>query len=451
MSCSKNVIVYGSGISGQGAAQVLAKKGWRVFLYDDQSCKITLELEKILFASSGKVVCGNFPRLIGSAEFMVLSPGIPVDGDNVRLAENAGMEIISEIELAYRIYKGSLIAITGTNGKTTTTTIIGKILKKLSVPSAIGGNIGLSLSEEAERLPKDSWLAAEVSSFQLERVRNFAPDIAVVLNLTPDHLERHHTMDAYAAAKKRIFTQQTEEQVTVLNYDDFVVRQWATECKGQVCYFSRKTVLENGVFIQDGNFVVKWKNKVNIICGVKEVHLFGGHNEENILAAVACGFFAGVTPEDMAEVLRDFQGVEHRLEYVTTIKGVHYYNDSKATNTDSVIKALQAFKDGHVILLAGGHDKMTDLKPLMREVQEKTDMIILLGEAKERFYKVALECGVKNIMLADSFEDAVQKAYDIAKEPQVVLLSPGCSSYDMFKNYPERGRYFKQLVMALSS
>ncbi|MCD8198693.1 MAG: UDP-N-acetylmuramoyl-L-alanine--D-glutamate ligase [Phascolarctobacterium sp.] len=451
MYCNKNVIVYGSGISGQGAARVLAKEGWRVFLYDDQLCEISPELEKTLFAASGRVVCGNFPKLIGSADLMVLSPGIPVDSDNVRLAENSGMEVISEIELAYRIYKGSLIAITGTNGKTTTTTIIGEMLKKLSVPSAIGGNIGLSLSEEAERLPKDSWLAAEVSSFQLERVRSFAPDIAVVLNLTPDHLERHHTMDAYAAAKKLIFAQQTAEQVTVLNYDDSVVRQWADECKGQICYFSRKTALKKGVFIQDGNFVVKWKNKVNIICGVGEVHLFGGHNEENILAAIACGFFAGVTSGEMAEVLRDFQGVEHRLEYVTTIKGVRYYNDSKATNTDSTIKALQAFKNGHVILLAGGHDKMTDLNTLMSAVKEKTDMLILLGEAKERFHKAALECGVKNIILADSFKDAVQKAYDIAKEPQVVLLSPGCSSYDMFKNYPERGRYFKQLVMALSS
>ncbi|MCD7975249.1 MAG: UDP-N-acetylmuramoyl-L-alanine--D-glutamate ligase [Phascolarctobacterium sp.] len=451
MSCSKNVIVYGSGISGQGAARVLAKRGWRIFLYTDYSCKIAEELEKTLAATSGMVICGNFSKLIGSAELMVLSPGIPTDMPSVRLAENSGMEVISEIELAYRIYKGSLIAITGTNGKTTTTTIVGEMLKKLSVPSAIGGNIGLSLSEEAERLPENSWLTAEVSSFQLERVRSFAPDIAVVLNLTPDHLERHHTMDSYSAAKKRIFAQQTKEQVTVLNYDDPIVKRWAAESKGQICYFSRKKNLKKGVFIQDGNFVVKWKNKVYIICSVKEVHLFGGHNEENILSAIACGFFAGVTPEDMAVVLRDFQGVEHRLEYVTTIEGVRYYNDSKATNTDSVIKALNAFENGHVILLAGGHDKMTDLGLLMKEVKEKTDMLILLGEAKERFHEAALDCGVKGIMLADSFEDAVQKAYTIAKEPQVVLLSPGCSSYDMFKNYPERGRYFKQLVMALNS
>ncbi len=256
-------------------------------------------------------------------------------------------------------------------------------------------------------------------------------------------------MAAYGEAKKNIFRQQGAAQVTVLNYDDPVVRDWAAESKGQICYFSRKTILERGIFMQNGNFVIKWNNKTDIVCNTAGLHLFGGHNEENVMAAIACGFFAGVPIAEMADVLRNFRSIEHRQEYVATIKGVPYYNDSKATNTDSTIKALEAFKDGHIILLAGGHDKLTELEPMMRLIKQKVDVLILLGEARERFYRAALECGIADIVLAASFDDAVQKAYELAREPQVVLLSPACSSYDMFKNYPERGRYFKKLVMKL--
>ena len=450
MTETKSVIVYGAGISGRGAAEVLAKHGKQVFLYNDSECKIEDSLVQALAANGGALVCGDFAKLLGSAELLVLSPGVPCDNENVLLAEQKGVAVISEVELAYRNYGGHIAAITGTNGKTTTTSIVGEMFKRLPVASAVGGNIGLAMSKEVEPLDDEAWLAAELSSFQLEKVQSFAPDIAVVLNLTPDHLERHYTMEAYGAAKKRIFTQQSGEQVTVLNYDDEEVRSWAKKSKGQICFFSRIFPLEQGVFIQDNNFVVKWNDTEVIVCGVDDVHLFGGHNEENILAAIACGFFAGVAIEDMADVLRNFKAVEHRLEYVTTIKGVKYYNDSKATNTDSAIKALQAFKNGHVILLAGGYDKMTELEPMMQVVKEKTDLLILLGNAKERFNEAALACGVENIQIASSFEDAVEKAYAAAVEPQVVVLAPACSSYDMFKNYPERGRRFKELVMELA-
>lgn len=450
MTVGKSVIVYGAGVSGRGAAEVLAKHGRQVFLYNDSECTIPNELQQTLAVNGGALVCGGFAKLLGSAELLVLSPGVPCDNENVLLAEQNGAEVISEVELAYRNYGGHIVAITGTNGKTTTTSIVGEMFKKLPVPSAVGGNIGFALSKEVEPLNDGAWLAAELSSFQLERVVSFAPDIAVVLNLTPDHLERHYTMEAYGAAKKRIFTQQTAEQVTILNYDDEEVRSWAKESKGQICFFSRIFPLEQGVFIQDNNFVVKWNGIESIVYTVDDVHLFGGHNEENILAAIACGYFAGVSIADMAEVLRNFRAVEHRLEYVTTIKGVKYYNDSKATNTDSAIKALQAFKNGHVILLAGGYDKMTELEPMMEVVKEKTDLLILLGNAKERFNEAALACGVENIQIASSFEDAVERAYNVAVAPQVVLLSPACSSYDMFKNYPERGQRFKDLVMKLA-
>ena len=446
------VIVYGAGISGRGAAEVLARHGQRVYLYNDSPCALDEQLLAALRAVGGDLIIGAdaYAKALAEAGMVVLSPGVPCDNVNVLLAELVqGVEVISEVELAYRLYEGHMAAITGTNGKTTTTTIVGEMYKRLPVPSAVGGNIGLALSKEVEGLPEEAWLAAELSSFQLEKVSTFRPDIAVVLNLTPDHLERHHTMAAYGEAKKNIFRYQSIGQITVLNYDDPEVRSWAKDSEGTICYFSRKTILPQGIFMQNGNFVIKWNNTTKVVCNIDELHLFGGHNEENVLAAIACGFFAKVPVEDMADVLRHFRSIEHRLEYVRTIKGVPYYNDSKATNTDSAIKALEAFPKGHIILLAGGHDKLTELEPMMALVKEKCDGLILLGAAKERFYEAAKAAGVGNILLATSFEDAVDKAYAMAEPPQVVLLSPACSSYDMFKNYPERGRYFKELVNAL--
>lgn len=450
MSNKTPVIVYGAGISGRGAAEVLAAKGQQVYLYNDAPCNVEPELERALAHCGGiKIGQAAYDELLATCKQVVLSPGVPCDSANVLAAEAKGLEVISEVELGYRLYGGHIAAITGTNGKTTTTTIVGEMFKHLPVPSAVGGNIGLALSKEVEHLPADGWLAAELSSFQLEKVNTFSPDIAVVLNLTPDHMERHHTMEAYGTAKQNIFRFQKADQVTVLNYDDPIVREWAAESKAQICYFSRKEKLANGVYMQDGDFLISWQGEQHKVVNISELHLFGGHNEENVLAAIACGFFAGVSIADMADVLRNFRSIEHRLEYVTTINGVPYYNDSKATNTDSTIKALEAFKDGHIILLAGGHDKLTPLEPMMQLIKEKTDALILLGAAKERFHEAAVRCGVQNIVLADSFEDAVQKAYALAHEPQVVLLSPACSSFDMFKNYPERGRRFKELVLAL--
>lgn len=448
----KTVIIYGAGLSGCGAAVILAERKYKVFLYNDNQCEVNQDLLDVITVNGGGLVIGTdaLKKIDVQIDLAVLSPGIPCDSENVLYMEHKGIEVISEVELGYRLYNGHIAAITGTNGKTTTTTIVGEMLKKLPVSSSVGGNIGVSFSQEVEHLSEDSWIAAELSSFQLEKVTTFCPDIAVVLNLTPDHLERHHTMEAYANAKKNIFLRQGKEQITVLNYDDIQVRQWANESNGQICYFSRKKKLEQGIFIDNGNFIIKWNGQEQRVCNIKEMHLFGGHNEENIMAAIACGYFAGVSVKDMADVLRNFQGIEHRIEYVATIDGVKYYNDSKATNTDSTIKALEAFVDGHIILLAGGHDKMTELEPMMSLVSKKTDLLILLGEARERFYQAAITCGVKNIVLADSFEDAVRKAYNMAKEPQIVLLSPACSSYDMFKNYPERGRRFKELVKSLT-
>ncbi len=450
MNIPNSVLVYGAGISGRGAAQVLAARGCRVCLYNDEPCTIPEELARLLAAQGGGLYLGSaaYEAALAEAELVVLSPGIAFDKETV-VAAARRLPVISEVELAYRLYQGHMAAITGTNGKTTTTTLVGEFFRRLPVPSAVGGNIGAALSAEIAHLPPEAWVAAELSSFQLEGVTSFAPDIAVVLNLTPDHLERHHSMEAYGAAKQRIFLQQRPEQVALLNYDDPAVRSWARLCPSQVCFFSRKADLEQGICIRQGVFVIKWKDEERQVCPVSSCHLFGGHNEENILAALGCGYFAGVRVEDMAQVLASFKAVEHRLEFVRELEGVRYYNDSKATNTDSVIKALEAFPHSHIILIAGGYDKMTDLGPLMALVKEKTEALILLGAAQQRFYQAALAAGVGNIHLAASFEEGVRLAYALARPPQVVLLSPACSSYDMFQNYPQRGRYFKKLVAEL--
>ena len=447
----QSVIVYGSGISGKGAAQVLAAKGYKVYLYNDSPCTLEPEVNKELAAYGGRLVIGsdNLKPLLRDAYLMVLSPGVPADAANVKLAEAAGLEVISEIELGYRFYEGHIAGITGTNGKTTTTAIVGEMFKHLAVPSAIGGNIGLAFSKETEHLPANSWIATELSSFQLEKVKDFCPDIALVLNLTPDHMERHYTMEGYAAAKKNIFRNQGPEQITVLNYDDPLVRTWAKESRAQICYFSRKSTLPQGIFMLNGNFVIKWKDTTRVVCNINDLHMFGDHNEENVLAAIACGYFAGVSVEDMAEVLRNFRTLEHRIEYVDTIKGVPYFNDSKSTNTDATTKALEAFKEGHIVLLLGGHDKLTPLESMMALVQKKADVVIIMGAAKERFYCAAKAAGINRIILVNSFEEAVEQANKVAVPPQVVLLSPACSSYDMFNNYRERGRYFKKLVKNL--
>ena len=450
METTAKVLVYGAGISGCGAAEELQGRGRQVILYDDQKRELAAGFDRDAFVKKGgQIVFGGIEQLLPQVNLIVLSPGVPIDHAPVVAAQKCGVEVISEIELAYRNYPGKIAAITGTNGKTTTTSIVGAFFKTLPVKTAVGGNIGLALSKEIKGLTKDSWLAAEISSFQLEAVRTFKPKVAVMLNLTPDHIERHHTLAAYAEAKKRIFAQQDAGDYTVLNYDDPEVRTWGKLTKGTVCYFSRKEILDRGIYMQDGNFVISWQGQKQVVCHKDDMLIFGGHNEENVLAAIACGYFAGVTIANMRQVLKTFKSLEHRIEYITTIKGVPYYNDSKATNTDSTVKALEAFPKGHIVLLAGGHDKMTDLQPMMELIREKTDVLILLGEAKERFNKAALVAGVQHIVLVDSFQAAVDKAYELAHEPQVVLLSPACSSYDMFHNYPERGRVFKKMVLAL--
>lgn len=438
----KKVIVLGAGISGQGAARTLLEQGAEVTLYDQK--KIDLPEE---FASSGVSYIQELPDLglVEGFALAVISPGISINSAIVETLKERGTEVIGEVELAACLYKGEIIAVTGTNGKTTTTTLVAEMVKTLTKPCATGGNIGESLSLLAAHLPEKSILTAEVSSFQLESIKSFNPHIAAILNITPDHLDRHVDMNGYIAVKSEVFKNQDKDDYLILNYDDKSVRAFAEQAKSQICFFSSSKELPEGAFVRSGTVCLKWKGKEHEIVKIEEMKIFGLHNVENALAACACAYFAGVSLENMRKVLRNFEGVEHRIEYTRTINGVKYYNDSKATNPESAIKALEAFPK-NVILIAGGYDKLTDLSEFMTIIKKKTDALILLGKAKDRFASEAKRLGVENILLADSFEAAVEKAHEIAKEPQVVLLSPACSSYDMFNNFEERGRYFKELV-----
>src|SRR5574344_96372 len=440
MTEKKYIFVYGAGISGQGVAEVLARHGKKIILYNDELREVDPLVANIIKKSGGEVVMKKEPTpYLKESLYVIISPGIPFTTATAQKAKALGVEVIGEVEQASRLYKGKWVGVTGTNGKTTTTTLLGEMLATLPVKTAVGGNIGFALSKETEKLDADSYIAAELSSFQLEGIKSLRVNIALILNITPDHIERHGNMANYIAAKANIFKYQTKDDVLILNADDPIVKGFATGAKAKVCFISCKEILPSGVYIENGNFVINLDGKKQVVCAVNDMKIFGAHNEQNALGAIACAYYAGVTVENMAKILKSFKGVEHRIEYVKTINGVPYYNDSKATNTDSTIKALEAFKDGHIILLAGGHDKMTDLTAVMNLIKTKTDALILLGEAKERFNEAAIKAGVKNIYLVDSFQAAVDKAHELAKAPQVVLLSPACSSYDMFDNFPHRG------------
>ncbi len=446
---SKKVLVLGAGVSGISVANILQQLGAQVVLSD---AKPADQINKDFSAlkSNGVVLAlGNQnEELLDGIDYVVLSPGISIYIPLVTIARKRGITVMSEVEVAYRLSEAPIVAITGTNGKTTTTTLVGEILKTTGHQVAVGGNIGASLSEQTLETRPDGFVVAEISSFQLEGVVQFRPHIAAVLNLTPDHLDRHRTMEIYQQMKELIFAKQQASDYLILNYDDIAVRGMAERAPGKVVFFSLRQRLDSGIFIDNGKIKLNWDGKSTYICTVTDIKIKGGHNVENALAACAIGYFAGAQPEDMAEVLRTFPGVEHRIEPVAEIGGVAYYNDSKATNPESSIKALEAF-DGHIILIAGGRDKNTDLSEFMQLARKRVDHLILLGEAGQRFGEAAARYGVENIHNVDSFAEAVTLAHRLAQPPQVVLLSPACASYDMFNNYEERGKAFKDLVRRL--
>lgn len=445
----KNIVIAGAGISGISAAKVLKNCGAKVTLYDAK-CFELFPQEILRLIPAGIQLCFGETERVNwqGCDLLVLSPGISIYSPLVMEAKNLGIEVISEIEVAFRLCRAPIIAVTGTNGKTTTTSLIGEMLKTTNCDVVVGGNIGVALSHEVRRVDENGIVVAEISSFQLEGVSQFSPHIAAVLNVTPDHLDRHGSFEEYRQMKERIFLQQSKTDILILNYDDNNVRSMAARAKSQVVYFSRNNYLPQGFFVVDGDIIAKTDGVTEKICAISDMRIFGDHNVENALAACACAYYAKVSIEDMAKVLAKFSGVEHRIELAAIVNGVNYYNDSKATNPESAIKALQAFP-ANIILIAGGRDKHTDLSEMMSLAKEKIDHLILLGEARERFAQAAKRSDIKNIHLVDSLQQAVGLAHQIAHSPQVVLLSPACASYDMFKNFEERGKVFKEIVAGL--
>lgn len=450
----RNVLILGAGISGLGAAHVLLKHGVSV-LISDLKDTIQDKKEKEALSERGAVFMfgTQTESLLDGIDTVVVSPVIPAENPIVAAAVKKGIPVISEIELAYRVTKATILAITGTNGKTTTTTLLGSMISHSGKPFALAGNLGISLSREAELVPSDGLIAAEVSSFQLEFIKSFKPKAAVILNITPDHLERHHTMEAYIAAKARIFENMDQSDCLLLNAESPLVYGLKDEAEKHthVCLLSTKHEVEEGAFM-DGNTLVFRRNGKDIrLCSSDNLKLKGAQNMEDCLAAAFLANEGGVSPEVIISSLKSFEPLPNRIEFVRTINEVSYYNDSKATNTDAAIKGMEAFSKP-VILIAGGYDKGTDLTEFMDVVKTHVKELILLGAAADRFEKAAAEAGVSkaSIHRADSMADAVKQGQKFAKPGDIVILSPACSSFDMYHNMEERGMDFKRIVNSLA-
>ncbi|AOH47445.1 UDP-N-acetylmuramoylalanine--D-glutamate ligase [Selenomonas sp. oral taxon 920] len=456
---NQSALVIGAGISGFAAAKYLAAAGARVTLSDakeeadaEKDAVTQKHIEALRTQGISCVFGAQREELIEGTDLIVLSPAVPERIPLVQAARARGIRVTTEVELAGEIAHAPIYAVTGTNGKTTTTTLLGELLCAHFPAVGIGGNIGVPLIDVAQEIPADGAIAAEISSYQMEATTHFHPAVAAELNVTPDHIVRHGSMEVYQAMKEKLFAAQTAEDFLVLNCDDPHTRGMAERARGKVCFFSRREELAEGAAVRaDGMIVIRWDGEEHVLISARELGIPGGHNVENALAAAAVAFFAGVTPAEMRPVLRAFKGVEHRIEFVRTLDGVSYYNDSKATNTDSAIKALEAF-DGHMILIAGGDDKLTDLTEFMELVHARVDELILVGDAAERFGAAALDAGIapEHIHRAGYLmEKAVQTARELAAPPQTVLLSPACASFDMYGGYEERGRDFKRIVNEL--
>ena len=449
---NKKVIVIGAGISGFAAAKLAKKLGADVILSDaNEKLGEKHDLTE-LTALDIKVVLGKQTEaLFEGADLVIISPAVP---RHLPLFEKVAekVKIISEVEFAYKLAKAPIFAVTGTNGKTTTTMLLGELMKTIYGEDnvGVGGNIGTPLCKECYRIGENGCIVAEISSYQMEASSEFATKGAAILNVTPDHLARHKTMEVYQAEKEKVFAHHTEENFLVLNYDDVHTRDMANRAKSTICFFSSSQELEEGAFVKDNQLVIRWKGLMHVICNVDDMQIKGSHNVENALAALSLAFLAGGDTIKMAEALKAFAPVEHRIEPVKTIDGVTYYNDSKATNPEAANKAIATFP--HIILIAGGDDKNTPLDEFYALVNERVDNLILVGDATKRFKEEALKHNYPEDKIYEagySMQEAVNYAHKIAKAPQVVLLSPACASFDMYEGYEARGRDFKRLVNEL--
>lgn len=449
---NKKVIVVGTGISGLGAVKLLNKAGADVILYDGNESLSKSELLNKLETEGNKaeIILGALEEsIVKTIDLAVISPGVPIDSDIVLTFEKAGIPVWGEIELAYNFDKGKVIAITGTNGKTTTTALVGQIVRAYNEKTFVVGNIGNSYTGEVLKTTSDSFTVAEISSFQLESVYNFKPVVSAILNITPDHLNRHKTMEIYAATKEKITQNQTKNEVCVLNYDDLVLREFGAQTSAKVVCFSRVSVPETGAFM-DGDLIKYIENGVvETICNVHEMNLIGAHNYENVMAAVAITKAAGIPTDIIIREILKFKAVEHRIEYVATRKGVMYYNDSKGTNPEAAVKAIEAMSRP-TILIGGGYDKKSEYDLYVKAFEGRVKLLVLIGQTRDKIAETARRYGFDNIVMADSLEEVIKICAENAVQGDAVLLSPACASWGMFDNYEQRGEMFKDYVNKLA-
>src|SRR5882672_766690 len=445
----RRVTVFGLAKSGVAAARLLRAVGADVVGADAKPLA-ALGPEVAALADLGvRLVTGPGDSMgaFAGADLVVVSPGVPFDAAPLAAMRARQVPIIGELELGWRATEADTIAITGTNGKTTTTALTSSILALQPRPVLVAGNIGTPLAAHALEFPADGLVVCEVSSFQLETTELFQPRVAVVLNLTPDHLDRHRTFEAYGDAKVRIFANQTAADCAVLNADDEATRAMASRAKAPVVWFSRRRELSHGVFVRDGQIAAKLNGHVEEICPLSEIFLRGQHNIENVLAATACALWTGVSPAAIRTAIAGFRGVAHRIEWVRDLKGVHYYNDSKGTNVASTIKALESFSE-RIVLIAGGIGKGQDFKPLAAAARERVSHAVLIGEDAGKIGAALTDAGVA-VTYSRSLQEAVDRARAVAIPGGIVLLSPACASFDMFDNFEHRGEVFKKIVERL--
>lgn len=447
----KKVLVVGAGISGIGSATLLEEKGALPVLYDSNE-KLTEEAvrEKLGKDSHAQIVLGTFPKeLAKSLSLVVLSPGVPTDLDYVLYLKEQKLPVWGEIELAYNYGKGRVIAITGTNGKTTTTSLVGQIMKEYHDNVYIVGNIGNPYTQAAPLMDDDTVSVAEISSFQLETIEYFHPQVSAILNITPDHLNRHHTMENYVAAKEAITMNQTKDDYCILNYENEYTRNFGDRCPATVVWFSSARRLDNGLFYEGEDIYLAKDGNVQRLMNVKtDMNLVGICNIENVMAAIGIAMSAGVPMKNILDTVKRFVAVEHRIEYVATKKGVVYYNDSKATNTDAAIQGIKAM-DRPTVLIGGGYDKGSEYDDWIESFDGKVKKLVLLGQTKEKIAECARKHGFDAICFADTFEEALDICVKEAQPEDAVLLSPACASWGMFPNYEVRGKMFKEYVNKL--
>ena len=442
----KKALVCGMARSGIAAAKLLKKLGAEVTLQDmkkreELSADVrNLENEGIVLYTGA-----NPDDIACEQDIIVLSPGIPCDLPFITAAEAAGVSVISEVELAYTLTKCPITAITGTNGKTTTTTLTGEIMKAVYGNTAVVGNIGIPYSEEVEKLTEKDWVVAEISSFQMEKAKEFTPHISAVLNITPDHLNRHKTMEVYIAMKEKVFEKQTAEDFCILNYGDEACRKMADKTAAKVFFFSSSEKLEEGIYLDGENIEVRWNGINETLINVNDLQILGVHNHENVMAAAAMAICANIPLDTIRSVLKAFGGVEHRIEYVATVDGVDYYNDSKGTNVDASIRAVLAMKKP-IVLIGGGYDKGGSFDEWTQLFPGRVKHLVLIGVTAPQVRASAEKFGFTAISDCETFKEAVDLCREKAEDGDCVLLSPACASWGMFDNYEQRGDLFKEQV-----